>query len=370
MKTLIEAASGLMEAQVWATYRPGNAHGFVGPSFSLGIAHANTGGQDAGGTLAIPSGDGVAAGTQGVAFTGDAADGDFDNIVTTLVQKNIIEVLRTAAVVMQSGAFIPASHVKGTRDFRYVAFEDLGPAETLLEGVPPQTSSLAWDIQTFTGVQKGKLVAITDLAEIYSPFELYSIAAEKLAWNAVDTAENDIVALLMAATGVPIVMGGTSVAANIVNTTVGLKQAEVPRFGDGTYHALISPADAGALMTELTGDGWTEASKYTESQVGNLLNGEIGKFRGVRFIESNRIDDGKTVVHGPGYFVHGDFQTIRAYRVAPGGNHADPLAQRGLVGWKGMWGHKLNEFDSLLAFGPASNEEAFRYTVVDLTATS
>ena len=60
---------------------------------------------------------------------------------------------------------------------------------------------------------------------------------------------------------------------------------------------------------------------------------------------------------GPDFFIWGDYQTIRAYRVAPGGDHADPLAQRGLVGWKGMWGLKLNEFDGTPAMGPASNIE-------------
>ena len=51
------------------------------------------------------------------------------------------------------------------------------------------------------------MVAITDLAEQFSPFELYRIAAEKIAWNAVDTAEKDAVALVQGANvGVAIVM--------------------------------------------------------------------------------------------------------------------------------------------------------------------
>ena len=50
--------------------------------------------------------------------------------------------------------------------------------------------------------------------------------------------------------------------------------------------------------------------------------------------------------------------------MAPGGDHADPLAQRGLVGWKGMWGLKTNEFDGTPPMGPASNIKAQRFTVV------
>jgi N4-gp56 family major capsid protein len=358
--------------EVWAPYRPANALGYEGPSFALGIAHANTGGISATGSLAVAGSGGTetAAGTIGVAYSD--LNTAFGQIVTTLVQRNIIDVLRSKAVIMQGedadSAFIRASHVQGTKDFRYPFFADLGAAEDLLEGVPPQGEALQWDILTFSGTQKGKLVPITDLAEMFSPFELYSIAAEKLAWNAVDTAESDISTLLMAATGIPVTLQAT-IAQNVVSTVVALKQAEVPRFSDGYYHALISPADAGDLMTELGALGWTEANKYGTNTM-PLLNGEVGRFRGVRFVETNRVDDGKAVVHGPGYFIHGDFQTIRAYRVAPGGDHADPLAQRGLVGWKGMWGFKLLEFDGTPAAGPASNPEGYRFAVVNLTSLS
>jgi N4-gp56 family major capsid protein len=193
---------------------------------------------------------------------------------------------------------------------------------------------------------------------------MYSIAAEKVAWNAMETAEQGAIDLLMAATGVTVV-GGSSIAENIVNTVIALKVANVPKFPDGTYHALISPTDAGTIMLDTESTGWTETTKYTDSSP--LLNGELGRFRGVRFIESNRVDDGKTVVFGPGMVIWGDYQTIQAYRVAPGGDHADPLAQRGLVGWKGMWGQKLAEFDGTPPIGPASNPEGKRYAVVDLT---
>ena len=115
-----------------------------------------------------------------------------------------------------------------------------------------------------------------------------------------------------------------------------MKIAEVPMFPDGTYHAVVSPTDAGKIMTEVGELGWTDTQKYANPQT--LLNGRIGKFRGVRFIESTRVANDKSLLFGPDFFAWGDYQTIQAYRVAPGGDHADPLAQRGLVGWKGMWG--------------------------------
>lgn len=353
---------------VWAEYRPSNAKGAAGiPGYVL-APHANSGGLDAQVTGTLPigptGGTTTALDTLGVVYDG-TPNAQFDKIVTALVVKNVMEVLRTRAIIMHDQSWMRASHVPGTRTFRYTAFADLGAAEDLLEGVPPETEALAWDTFEFTGGQKGKVVAITDLAELYSPFDLYRTAAEKVAWNAIDTAETQAVALLTGAeTGVAVVTVANATAANIIATVVALKKANVPTFPDGTYHAFISPADAAVVMSETGLLGWTETAKYANGMA--VMNGELGAFRGIRFIESNRIPDHKTVVHGPGAWVWGDYQTIQAYRVAPGGDHTDPLAQRGLVGWKGMWGMSLVGFDGSPAFGPAGNTEGFRFAQVDI----
>jgi hypothetical protein len=367
-----EFLAGLIDqhVSVWSQTPLGNVHGSLGHGlepFQLGVAHANTGGQDsAAGTEPIPP---SAAGTLALGVAGTAYAGDpnaqFDLILTNLVIRQTIDVLRDKPVIMSAGSYLNAKHVPGTSQFVYTGFTDIGAAETLLEGVPPVTTSLAWDQFTFTGVQKGKLLAITDLASLFSPFDMYSTAAEKLSWNVLDTVEKEAVALLSGATvGVVVGITGTTATARIVSAVTALKVGDVPTFADGTYRALISPNDAAAIMLELGEIGWTETSKYAASD--QLLNGEIGKFRGVRFIESNRITDGKTIIHGPDAWVWGDYQTIQSYRVAPGGDHADPLAQRGLLGWKGMWGMAIVAFQTG-AHGPASNPKGYRFAQVDLT---
>lgn len=352
----------------WADYFPSNARGLRGlvPGSFLS-PFANAGGQDSatGTEPIIPSAAGtVALGTAGVAYAG-TPNADFANILTALVVRNTMEVLRDGTTFVQEGSYIRATSVPGTNVMRYTAFADLGAADTLLEGVPPVTEKLSWDSFEFTATQKGKVVAITDLAEQFSPFGLYQIAAEKLAWNAVDTAEKDIAALVQGAgVGLPVTTVASQPVQNIVATTVAFKKADVPMFPDGTYHAIISPADAALIMTQTGELGWTDTSKYAQST--KLLNGELGTFRGIRFIESNRVADHKTVVFGPDFFVWGDYQTVQAYRVAPGGDHADPLAQRGLVGWKGMWGLKLVAFDGTPVMGPATNPGAVRWAQVDI----
>ena len=352
----------------WADYHfPSLSARLALPSYML-APHANAGGQDSatGSEPIIPSAAGTTSlGTTGVAYAG-TPNADFANIVTALVARNVIDVLRDDAIFTQEGSYLRASSIPGTNQMRYTAFADLAAADTLLEGVPPVSEKLAWDVFEFTGAQKGKVVAISDLAEQFSPFDLYRIAAEKIAWNAVDTAEKDIATLVQGAgVGVAATMVSVQPAQNVIATAVALKKADVPMFPDGTYHGIISPADAALLMTQTGELGWTDAVKYANSKA--LLNGEIGTFRGVRFVESNRVADHKTVVFGPDFFVWGDYQTIQAYRVAPGGDHADPLAQRGLVGWKGMWGLKLVAFDGSPAMGPASNIVGARWAQVDIT---
>lgn len=359
---------GLMAREnVWAGYSPANVRGFTGQSFSLGIAFANTGGQDsASGTEPIPPSNAgtTALDTAGVAYDGTPSAA-FNQIVTSLVLRNIVENLRDKAMFVSELNFLRAKHVPGTKEFVYTGFADLGAADDLLEGVPPVTVPLAWDTFSFTGGQKGKVVAITDLAALFSPFDMYSTAAEKVAWNAVETAELQAAALVSGATtGVAATVGQATVAENIINVVVALKKGDVPMFPDGTYHALISPVDAAIVMKETGELGWTEVTKYASGEA--ILAGELGKFRGVRFIESNRATDGKTIFFGPGFVVWGDYQTIQSYRVAPGGDHADPLAQRGLVGWKGMWGMKVLAFDGTPAMGPASNIEGYRFTQKDI----
>jgi N4-gp56 family major capsid protein len=363
----------MAHSSAWAGYSPANVRGYVGPAFGLGIAFANTGGQDsASGTEPIPPSNAgtTALDTAGVVYDG-TPNSAFNKIVTSLVLRNLVDVLRMKLTVLQAGAFLRAKHVPGTKEFVYTMFADLGAAEDLLEGVPPVTAPLAWDTFSFTGGQKGKLVAVTDLAELFSPFELYSIAAEKVAWNALETAEAQAATLFMSTVGIGPVGNNynqPTIASNLVAAVVDLEVAEVPMFPDGTYHALISPADAGAVMLDTKEDGWMETMKYNRTEA--ILNGEIGQFRNVRFIKSNRISNGKTVIFGPGAIAWGDYQTIQAYRVAPGGDHADPLAQRGLVGWKGMWGMKIVGFAGTPAAGPASNTGGLRFTVADLLNTS
>jgi N4-gp56 family major capsid protein len=339
---------------------------------------AFTGGNQGGGTLQtgpgtqpiIPSNEGtLGAGTPGVAFSGGQLNADFAKIVTALVVRNTIENLRDEAVFAQEGnAYLKASHVPGTNAFVYTGFADLGDAVELLEGVPPETEKMLFDTFTFTGKQMGKTTAITDLAEVFSPFDLYAKSAEKLSWNAIDYIEKTIAALVN--TSPTIALTATGFAAGIIEFVTKLKRRDVPRFSDNTYHAWVSPETAAKIKAETGELGWTDTMKYANP--GNLLNGEVGTFRGIRFMETNRLNAGtpdEVVAFGPEAYVVGDYQTLEAYRVGRGGDHADPLAQRAIMGWKGMWGFSLVQFDGTPVMGPASNATGTKMFTATLVPT-
>lgn len=80
-----------------------------------------------------------------------------------------------------------------------------------------------------------------------------------------------------------------------------------------------------------------------------LLSGEVGQFAGVRFMVSDSakvfatagagaVDVHSAFFMGPRSYVIGDSQTLRAYFIPRGGDHSDPLAQLGRLGWKVRFG--------------------------------
>jgi hypothetical protein len=123
-----------------------------------------------------------------------------------------------------------------------------------------------------------------------------------------------------------------------------LKAANVPAFPDGFYRCIIHPNQQYDLLTDTSGHGFLEATKYTQPL--DMLNGEIGAYSGVRFLVANGAktwtQDGQTIYSalffGPDGFVVGDSQTMQTYFVAPGGDHTDPLSQRALIGYKLRFG--------------------------------
>lgn len=298
---------------------------------------------------------------------------NFDKTVTALVLRQIDENLRDASKYLQEGSFIRADLIPGTNLVRHIAFGDMsvttnantvtpGTAPWLTEGVPPTEESLTISYEEFIVSQAGRTLAITDVALAESPFNLMSVAANRIGINAAQTIDLFVGNVLHAGTARTIYAGAAVSRVTVASTHLLtgalvrrvvsiLKQANVAPFADGFYRAFINPMVTFDLQGDTATGGWVDVSKY--AQPGNLLNGEIGRYMGVRFIETNvannfanggvgsTVDVYSTFFFGPDAFAFGDLGSIKAYMVSPGGDHYDPLAQKAIVGWKAMFGTKL-----------------------------
>jgi N4-gp56 family major capsid protein len=295
---------------------------------------------------------------------------NFSDLVTQLVSARAEEELRARAVHAMPGMYVPARFIKGTNTLRYARYADLAVSTTVLtEGTAPTDDALTISSEFFTAAQYGATVAVSDLANLDSPHDLISIAAERVAYKAVRSMDHLVRDSIHANVQTAAVFGATASATltqNTANSAVAaagllsgafvkqmvarLKGSNVPQFADGTYRCIIHPAQEYDLVSDTSVNGWIESRKYVDNT--NLLTGEIGMFAGVRFIVSS---DAKVYATagassgnvynalflGPDAYTIGDSQTLQSYFVAPGGDHSDPLAQKALVGYKMRFGTLL-----------------------------
>lgn len=298
---------------------------------------------------------------------------NFDQTVTALVLRMLDRNLRDNLVYMQDGAYVRGDLIPGTNLVRHISIADMsvttnahtvtaGTTPWLTEGAPPTDEEMAIGYEEYTVYQAGRTLAVSDVAMAESPHRLFSVAAERVARNAASTVDLWCGETLHAGTARVIYSGAATSRATVASThnLVGtdirraaalLEQANIPRFPDGTYHAFINPMVLFDLQADTATGGWTDVSKY--AQPGRLLTGEVGEYMGVKFFKTNvanlfadagvgaTVDVYSTFVFGPDAWAFGDLQSIRAYMVSPGGDHTDPLAQKAIVGWKGMFGAKL-----------------------------
>ena len=237
--------------------------------------------------------------------TTTTATSGFSDLVQELVAARAEEELRARAVHAMPGLYVPARFIKGTNTLRYARYADLAVNTTALtEGTAPTDGALTISSEYFTAAQYGATVAVSDLAQIDSPHDLISIAAERIAYNATrsmdvlvrdnihSTAVTSAVfgatsatALTQNAANSAVAAAGVLTGAFVKNMVARLKGANVPTFADGTYRCIIHPSQEYDLVSDTSVNGWIEANKYVNNVP--LLTNEIGMFAGVRFIVSS-----------------------------------------------------------------------------------
>jgi N4-gp56 family major capsid protein len=302
---------------------------------------------------------------------------NFDKTVNTLIRKSLEQELLPSLPHLSDGlGYIKATFVKGSNStMRFLRVPHLtvttnngsvsaGTAPWLTEGVAPTAQALTFGYEEFTAYQAGQRVELSDLAidEFDAGSGLVSEASVRVARQAAATIDEYVGRILAAGTSV--IYAGTGNAARTdvaVSDTVtgtlirraaqGMKVDNIPQFGDGTYHAIVHPGVVFDFEEDEALGGWKAIGTYTSPE--NILSGELGKYAGVRFMESSNArvfaaggagsaDVYSTFITGPDSFAFGDWGNITTHVVLPGG-HGDELAQVMSIGWKCRLGAFLTD---------------------------
>ena len=334
--------------------------------------------------------------TQTRALLDSNSSNAYSALITELVASQAQENLRNRLVHAMPGNYTAGRFQKGSNEIRYARYPDLTPlgvGDTLTEAGAPAEYDLTVTTESFVPKQYGKVLKISDLAQLDSPHDLISIASERLARAATESMDNIIRDVINAGTNVMYAGDSQSrgdlgagndpdklTGLSIKKAVARLKAANVPTFADGFYRAIIHPSVEFDLLTDTSANGFLEATKYTKSL--DLLNGEIGAYAGVRFLVSpnakvftgagdSSADVYSTFLFGPDAYIVGDSQTLQSYFVAPGGDHSDPISQIAVLGFKMRFGAILRGEGTTGDFdGSNTSTGQPRYLRVESTAST
>jgi len=126
-----------------------------------------------------------------------------------------------------------------------------------------------------------------------------------------------------------------------------LRKNNVKGFENNEYKSIIHPASNLDLTADTDAGGWLETSKYINNTP--LMNGEIGKLYGVRFVMSTNIGTGtgatdetfRNFVFGKGAYGVSELagHGVKTFRFNEGSTE-NPLLMYSTIGWKFMMAAK------------------------------
>jgi N4-gp56 family major capsid protein len=151
-------------------------------------------------------------------------------------------------------------------------------------------------------------------------------------------------------------LGGPLTSAIVRKARTILETANVPRFPDGYYRAIISPYQANDLMTEVgaSAAAWRVPHEYATNM--QLFQGEIGAWEGFRFMVSNILAAGTEANTARGFFF-GDEGLAKAFSSRAGfgaypvlrpGPVTDKLRRFQPLGWYWLGAYKVFRNEALI----------------------
>lgn len=282
------------------------------------------------------------------------------NAVKTFYERQLLDRLIPRYVhgmFAQGGAVkeIPGGSGKTVEWRRY---SNLTAATTpLTEGTTPGGNNHTVTLVTATPSQYGDFITYSDVLDLVMIDPFLATTAQIFGDQAGDTLDQVCRDVLVAGTNVQYadaVANRASVdttnkldAAEVLKAVRALEAANVPKIPDefgGSYMAIVHPNAAYDIRLDST---WSDADEYAGS--GKIFSGELGRLYGVRFIPTSNakiftgagvgaIDVYATLIMGRDAYGKCAFpgQSQVEFYVKPVGSSgsADPLNQRGTIGWK------------------------------------
>lgn len=273
----------------------------------------------------------------------------------TFYDRTLLSRLLPNLVFLKYGQKRPMPKNKGDNiNFRRFNSLDV-PANSLTEGVTPDGDNLSITAVTATVKQEGNWVRLSDKISMVGIDPVLTEAAALMGENAAETLETRCADVIFKGTSQQFAGGAASAAAiaagKVVNSEEIKKAVRTLRNNNaktmegGYYIGFCDPSVAYDLQNDAL---WQDISKYNGAQ--NIMNGEIGRIHGVRFIlttmcptDATTATAGtlhKTLIVGKDAYgvVDVDGSSKPEIIIKPTGSAGteDPLNQRGSVGWKAM----------------------------------
>ena len=276
----------------------------------------------------------------------------------TFYDRTLLKRMLPALVFMRFAQKKAIPHKSGKK-INFRRYTPLAKATTpLTEGVTPEGSSLQVDEVEATLKQYGDFVEISDVLDLTGIDDNLTEACEVLGEQGGATLNDVTCTEICSGTNVQYA-GGVEGTANITSKITEeeikkavrtLKRANAPMI-DGSYIGIIDP-DISYDIQNLP--LWQDVSKYSGGKA--IMDGEIGKLGGVRFIETTEtlVKDGNihcAMIIGKDAYGAVDLGNKNSKQkpriiVKPfgSGGTTDPLDQRQTAGWKAMYtAVRLNE---------------------------
>lgn len=272
-------------------------------------------------------------------------------------EKKLLETLEPRLVLYQLGMKqkLPKGLGKQVKWLRYSAIAE--SVSALTEGTPPSELSVTTANVTATVAQYGQYSKVTDLLADTAIDPVVENLAERFGRAAAKTVESLIVTELNSgasiqrvnnrAADVNIVAGDVLNHKELIEAMIRMKADYIEPHEKGEYMCVLHPMAEYDLTVDTQAGSWLDIRKYTDNK--DLLNGEIGRMYGMRFLVSDKATteadagDGGTVDVISSYVIGSEAfgvvelngQSIKMIRKSLGSaGGADPLDQYSTVGYK------------------------------------